>query len=88
MSKQEKELNFEKAFTRLEEILEKMNSGKTDLDESITLYEEADTLIHTCHNRLSDAERKIEMLTKKRNGEILADENQKPLVEEFAFKGP
>jgi len=34
------EKTFEKAFKRLEEILEKMNEGKVSLDESLKLYEE------------------------------------------------
>lgn len=80
-----KEPDFESAFARLEEILEKMNSGQTSLDGAIQLYEEADKLIHLCQQRLSDAERKIEMLTKKRSGELATDEENKPILQEFEF---
>ncbi len=55
-------MKFEKAFSRLEEILEKMNSGNVPLDDSLKLYEEADTLIKSCTKQLSDAEEKIETL--------------------------
>ncbi len=48
----EKELTFEEAYKRLEEILEKMNSGKASLDSSLSLYEEADKLITTCQSKL------------------------------------
>lgn len=78
-----KEIDFEKAFARLEEILEKMNSNQTSLDNAILLYEEADKLIQICQSRLNDAERKIELLTKKRNGQLETDEQNRPLVQEF-----
>lgn len=79
----EKELSFEAAFARLEEILEKMNSGSISLDESLKLYEEADKLITMCQKRLTDAERKIETLVKNRNGEVMLGADQKPLTQDF-----
>lgn len=79
----DKELSFEAAFARLEEILEKMNSGAIGLDESLKLYEEADKLITTCQKRLTDAERKIETLVKSRNGEVMLGMDQKPLTQDF-----
>lgn len=60
-------LSYEKAFTRLEDILEKMNSGKLSLEESLKLYEEADGLIQTCGTNLKKAEEKIETLIQKRD---------------------
>lgn len=77
-------VNFEKAFLRLEEILEKMNGGRTTLDEALKLYEEADTLITICSKKLSEAERKIEMLIKKREGDLALDPNGIPQVEIFS----
>ncbi|MBS4165899.1 MULTISPECIES: exodeoxyribonuclease VII small subunit [unclassified Neochlamydia] len=79
----EKDLSFEAAFVRLEEILEKMNSGAISLDESLKLYEEADRLISSCQKRLLEAERKIEILVKNRNGEVVLDPDKKPLTQEF-----
>ena len=63
-------LSFEAAFARLEEILERLNAGTITLDDSLKLYEEADQLIAICSKRLNDAERKIEILVKNRNGGI------------------
>jgi exodeoxyribonuclease VII small subunit len=77
------ELSFEDAFARLEQILEKMNSGAVGLDESLKLYEEADKLIVSCSKRLNDAERKIEILVKNRNGELALGPDQKPITQEF-----
>jgi exodeoxyribonuclease VII small subunit len=76
-------LSFEQAFERLEQILEKMNSNKTPLEESLKLFEEAEQLIRTCNNRLVSAEQKIETLVKQR-GELVLDGNQKPKAEPFS----
>jgi exodeoxyribonuclease VII small subunit len=70
-------LSFEKAFERLETILEKMNSGKVPLEDSLKLFEEAEKLIQTCNGRLQTAEKKIETLIKAR-GEVALDAEQKP----------
>lgn len=77
-------MNFEKSFARLEEILQKMNEGEVSLDDSLKLYEEADKLIAGCNKKLAQAEQKIEMLIKKREGELELDEDQSPMTEEFA----
>lgn len=77
------EQSFEKAFSRLEEILDKMNSDEVSLDESLKLYEEADKLINSCGRRLSEAEKKIQILIKNRNGELTSESEDGPLMEEF-----
>lgn len=76
-------LSFEKAFERLEQILEAMNSGKTPLEESLKLFEEAEKLMRLSGTRLNAAEQKIEKLIKSRSGEVALDENQKPKTESF-----
>jgi exodeoxyribonuclease VII small subunit len=82
----EENFNFEKAFGRLEEILERMNSGNVSLDESLKLYEEADKLIVGSTNKLQGAEAKIEMLIKKRSGAIEVDASGNPMKEELKIK--
>lgn len=74
---------FEKSFARLEEILEKMNSGETTLDESLKLFEEADALILHCGKRLNEAERRVEMLIKNRSGELALDAEGRPTSLDF-----
>jgi exodeoxyribonuclease VII small subunit len=81
---QEAPLSFEAAYARLEEILEKMNSGKVSLEESLKLYEEADALIAWSNKRLSEAEKKIEMLIKNREGELMLGPDGKPEKQEFS----
>lgn len=77
-------LSFEAAYARLEEILEKMNSGNVSLEDSLKLYEEADHLIVRCHKQLQSAEKKIEMLIKNREGELLLDSSGRPQTQEFS----
>ena len=81
---QETNITFETAYSRLEEILQKMNSGKTSLEESLSLYEEADKLISHCNSKLNQAEKKIEMLIKNRDGDLSISEDGTPKKEEFS----
>lgn len=78
-------LSFEKAFERLEKILEAMNNGKTSLEESLRLYEEAEKLMRLCNTYLVQAEQKIEKLIKGRNGELALDEESRPRTEPFVY---
>lgn len=82
------EFTFETAFSRLEIILEKMNSNTVSLDESLALYEEADRLITLCSKRLNDAEKRIEILIKNRNGDVQIGQDQKPQVQSYTSQPP
>jgi len=73
---------FEQAFERLEQILEKMNNGKTPLEESLKLFQEAEELIRSCNSRLTSSEQIIESLIKQR-GQVVLDQTQKPKTEAF-----
>lgn len=87
MTEKKKELStktFEESLSRLEEILELMNSGKAGLDDSLKLFEEANQLILSCNKRLNEAEKKIEKLIKNRNGDLQLDENGRPMTEDFS----
>jgi len=75
---------FEAAYDRLEEILEKMNTEQVSLDSALTLYEEADGLIGDCQKRLTEAEQKIEILMKNRDGSLQVDEKGTAKTEDFA----
>lgn len=80
----EQNLPFENSLARLEQILEKMNSGAVSLEEALKLYEEADLLIGSCTKRLNEAERKVEILIKNRAGEVEMDTNGKPQTQSFS----
>lgn len=76
-------LSFEKAYKRLEEILEKLNSEQISLEDSLKIYEEADSLIAVCQDKLSNAEQKVQTLVKARNNELVLQENNEPALEDF-----
>lgn len=76
-------LSYEKSFERLEKILELMNSGKTPLEESLKLFEEAEHLMRSCTQSLNTAEKTIEKLMKERDGELALNENKTPKTEPF-----
>lgn len=78
--------SFEKAYERLETILETLNEGDVSLDSSLTLYEEATKLIGTCSKKLTEAEKKIEILLKNTDG-TLKTENGEPVAETFEREG-
>ena len=63
------ELSFEDALKRLEEIVRKLESGETPLDDAIELYGEGDRLRQLCEARLQAAQAKIEKIQLGRNGE-------------------
>ncbi|MCF7851767.1 MAG: exodeoxyribonuclease VII small subunit [Simkaniaceae bacterium] len=75
MTTPKKNLTFEKAYSRLEEILSKMNGSEIALEESLVLFEEADELIHLCNDKLKGAQTKIEKLLKDRNNHLVVNDN-------------
>lgn len=52
-------LTYEEAYDKLEEILMKLESKNTSLDESLSLYEEGISLYKYCNKLLEDAQLKI-----------------------------
>ncbi|MDF9832205.1 exodeoxyribonuclease VII small subunit [Ereboglobus sp. PH5-5] len=67
-------LSFEQALEQLESIIESMESGDTPLAELLVKFEEGGKLLKICEARLKDAEMKIELLKKQKNGDAeLAD---------------
>lgn len=58
-----KEMTFELAMKRLEEIVELLEDGDADLDKSLSLFEEGVSLVKYCNGELSNAEQKVKKLT-------------------------
>lgn len=55
-------VKFEKALSRLEEIVRALEKGDLPLEDSIKLFEEGIRLSKTCMKMLEDAEKKVEVL--------------------------
>ncbi len=83
----EKEIPFEKAYARLEEILKAMNDSQVSLEDSLKLFEEADGLIRKCNTKLQAAEQKIETLIKGRDGKPAVNEHGELMTKPFAMDG-
>ncbi|HIC91927.1 MAG TPA: exodeoxyribonuclease VII small subunit [Syntrophaceae bacterium] len=70
--------SFENALKRLEEIVNKLESGDLPLDESLKIFEEGVKLSRFCAKKLDEAERKVELLLKNEEGKFTT----KPFSEE------
>ena len=64
-----KELTFEQAMDRLDEIVQELEKNEKPLDETVDLFEEGLNLVKTCNARLSSFETKIEELSGKKETE-------------------
>ena len=68
MENKEAKLSFESALTKLEAIVESMESGEVPLADLLARFEEGNKLLRQCESRLKEAELKIEQLRKDREG--------------------
>ena len=66
------EIKFETALEHLEDIVSKLEEGSLSLDEALSRYEEGVKLARLCTKQLTEAEKKIEILTKTLSGELEA----------------
>jgi len=58
------ESTFEDSFTRLEKILEQLESDECTLEDTIKLYEEGLGLTKVCYDKLNNAELRIKEINK------------------------
>ncbi len=63
----EDDIKFEKALDQLEKIVTALESGDLALDEALKRYEEGVKLSRACAKKISEAEKKIEFLTRALN---------------------
>ena len=61
-SQPEPPVSFEDAFTRLESVVRRLESGQMSLDQSTALFEEGMQLAKICTELLNGAELKIQRL--------------------------
>lgn len=64
------DLKFEDCLTRLEQIVNALESGNLPLEESLKVFEEGVTLARRCAKYLDEAERRIEILAKDDTGTL------------------
>ena len=61
-------LTFEEAMIKIEEIAEKLENGKVNLDEMVELYKQGTELSIYCNKMIDEAEQKIRILSKTGDG--------------------
>jgi exodeoxyribonuclease VII small subunit len=64
------EKRFEIALEELEKIVEQLESGDLSLEDSLTAFENGVGLVKYCNQKLSDVEKKIELLVRDKEGKL------------------
>ena len=68
MSEEKKEVPFETALKKLESIVGNLETGEMSLDDALKQYEEGVRMADICSKRLTEAEKKVEVLMKTDSG--------------------
>ncbi len=61
---------FEDAVEELERVVEHLESGELSLEDSLTAFENGVRLVKLCNQKLTEVERKIELLVKDKDGKL------------------
>lgn len=77
MSKQ----TFEEAVVQLGDIVRKLDTGSTSLDEAMELFEKGIKLTKECNKMLDEAEQKVNILIKNADGSVTAEQTSKEELE-------
>jgi len=64
---------FETALKKLEELVKKLEGGELSLDDSLKAFEEGVKLAGFCSTKLNEAEKRIEVLTRQKDGTFTRD---------------
>jgi exodeoxyribonuclease VII small subunit len=68
--KESTQQNFEGALEQLEEVVEQLESGDLPLDDSLAAFEKGVGLVKFCNQKLSEVEKKVELLLKDKDGRL------------------
>jgi len=71
-------VTFEAAMKQLEQIVQELESGNLSLEDSIKKFEEGIKLSKFCSAKLDETEKKITLLLKDQDGNVI----EKPFVPE------
>jgi len=66
------EAKFETALKKLEKIVDELESGDVDLEDALKKYEEGVKLSQACKQKLDEAKRKVQILSKTSTGRMIA----------------
>ena len=66
--------SFEASLEALEHIVQELEQGELPLEKSLELFEQGIRLSRECQERLSQAERRIEVLLRDNQGRVTVSE--------------
>jgi exodeoxyribonuclease VII small subunit len=69
-TKDPRELKFEEAIADLEQVVEQLESGDLSLEDSLAAFEKGVGLVRYCNQKLSEVEKKVELLVKDKQGQL------------------
>ena len=78
----QKNQTFESSLGELEKIVRKLEDGDLSLEESLKLFEDGVRISRECQERLSQAERRIEILLKDEKGSPILQEINSDTLDE------
>ena len=61
---------FEVALEELEAVVEQLESGELSLEDSLAAFEKGVGLVKYCNQKLTEVEKKIEVLLKDKEGKL------------------
>lgn len=61
---------FEAALEDLEQVVEQLESGELSLADSLAAFEKGVGLVKYCNQKLNEAEKKVELLVKDKDGKL------------------
>jgi exodeoxyribonuclease VII small subunit len=65
--------SFEESLKKLESIVDRLEKGDLALEDSLKLFEEGVGLSAACKKELDEAEGKVQILIKQRDGSLKAE---------------
>ena len=67
-----KSIDFEQSLAQLETLVSSLEAGEMNLEESLKAFEKGIRITRECQDALKEAEQRVEMLTRNREGDITA----------------
>ena len=68
--KDPQELKFEEVIADLKQVVEQLESGDLSLEDSLAAFEKGVGLVRYCNQKLSEVEKKVELLVKDKQGQL------------------
>ncbi|ACM20977.1 exodeoxyribonuclease VII, small subunit [Geotalea daltonii FRC-32] len=67
---------FETALKKLEEVVKKLEGGELSLEDSLKAFEEGIKQAAFCSKKLNEAEKRVEVLLKQKDGRFITEQFQ------------